>query len=488
MNKHRTHQIDDLAQRVFREALPPTWVANEQHHDYGKDYLVEIGEENGDLSGSSFYAQLKGQEHAQVSADTDVVKYSLETKYAEYYLDKIRDLPVFLVVVDVNEKKGWWLFLQPVLEGNQAWRERKSITLDLPAANALADTERLRLAVIEAKKWLRLHHAESIHDSVVAHKERVRRTDPRFDVAVSLVNDQPVFTLSAKEEVPITFAFTGDGKEIEKKIADLLDKGAMVTFQPGEIKVTGSKLFERFEEVGCAMQAGLDLPGALTLTCQDADGRDLVRLSDVPGRLTGGRKELWFEGTLTNSPLTLKVGPIAPGMGGSAKINLNVRCWSGQRLRQLAYFDRLYSFFQAVPKSATCVIQCQVDGNDVFSVGPALHTLPLAKPFASYLESLWKARRVAEHFDVNPVWSFEDFDREEQENVEQLYAVVFGTGWSKPMPKVRLTADCLRKTFCPEVAKKAAKPGAVRFTSDCSYSLMGEKFEVGRLGRVDEFS
>ncbi len=62
MNKHRTHQIDDLAQRFLRDALPPTWVPNEQHRDYGKDYLVEIGEDNGDLTGSSFYVQLKGQE------------------------------------------------------------------------------------------------------------------------------------------------------------------------------------------------------------------------------------------------------------------------------------------------------------------------------------------------------------------------------------------------------------------------------------------
>ena len=52
MKRHRTHQIDDLAQRVLRDALHPSWVLNEQHNDYGKDYLVEIGEDNGDLTGS----------------------------------------------------------------------------------------------------------------------------------------------------------------------------------------------------------------------------------------------------------------------------------------------------------------------------------------------------------------------------------------------------------------------------------------------------
>jgi hypothetical protein len=44
MNRHRTHQIDELAQRALRDALPTTWVPNKQENDYAKDYLIEIGE------------------------------------------------------------------------------------------------------------------------------------------------------------------------------------------------------------------------------------------------------------------------------------------------------------------------------------------------------------------------------------------------------------------------------------------------------------
>ena len=54
MNRHKTHQIDESAQTVLKSALALTWVVNEQHNDYGKDYLTEIGEDNGDLTGSSF--------------------------------------------------------------------------------------------------------------------------------------------------------------------------------------------------------------------------------------------------------------------------------------------------------------------------------------------------------------------------------------------------------------------------------------------------
>src|SRR6266478_4540879 len=127
MIRHLTHQIDDRAQVICRDILPMTWAMNEQKKDYGKDYIVEIGEDNGDLTGSSFFVQLKGQEKADIKADNSVVKFRLESKYASYYCDKIKDLPVFLVVVDVTQKKGWWLFLQPVLEADQSWRKQDSM-------------------------------------------------------------------------------------------------------------------------------------------------------------------------------------------------------------------------------------------------------------------------------------------------------------------------------------------------------------------------
>jgi hypothetical protein len=481
MNKHRSHQIDDLAQRFFCDSLPPTWVPNEQHKDYGKDYLVEIGEDNGDLTGSSFYVQLKGQETANFNADGSLVKYSLESKYASYYFDKIKDLPVFLVVVDVNEKKGWWLFLQPVLEADPTWRKQDSITVSLPLANDLTDTVEFHHAVEAAKKWMRLHHPESIHESVIAHKLRITGTDSRFDVNVSLVNDQPRFTLLPKEEVPLTFTFTGDPDKISKKVNDLIEKGASVAFQTGEVKVTGSKLFEPLEQSGCTIQAAVNLTGTHTLICRDEEGKELSRLSDVPGKLTGGRRELWFDGSFANSPLTIKLGPIAPDMGGSVQVNLNFHRWDGQPLTQLAYFDRLQSFFQALPQSASTTVECHIDGNLVFSVTLPLQDQPFAIPLGCYLETLSKARKVAQRFNVNPTWTVKSCDLDTLETADELYAIFFGTGWTKPMPNVQLKGSCSSKTFRFDVAKQAKKPGFVRLVSDCTYIFFGEKIEVGKL-------
>ena len=223
------------------------------------------------------------------------------------------------------------------------------------------------------------------------------------------------------------------------------------------------------------------LTGTLTLICRDGEGKELARLSDVPGQFIGGRKELWFEGGLVNSSLTLKLGPIAPGMGGSVQMNLNLHRWDGQPLTQLAYFDRLNEFFQALPKSVSTAIECQRDGNTIFSVAIPLQSQPFAVPLSRYFETLSKARKVAHRFNVNPAWTVKGCDLDTLENVEQLYAIFFGNGWSQPMPNVRLTASCIRKTFRFDMAKQAEKPVFVRLISDCSYMFFGEKIEVGRL-------
>ena len=166
MKKPLSHQIDDAARAIFDDLRPKTWVANEHRHDYGKDYLVEMGEANGNLTGESFYVQLKGQVRVSFNSSGKLAKFSLRTKHAAYYLDKVKDLPVFLVVVDVTKKRGWWVHLQPILDGESLWRRRNSVTIDLPASNELADVGKLREAVEVAKRWMRIRHRLAVGEGI----------------------------------------------------------------------------------------------------------------------------------------------------------------------------------------------------------------------------------------------------------------------------------------------------------------------------------
>jgi hypothetical protein len=479
MKRHSAHQIDELAQRVLHNAVPPSWLVNEHYIDYGKDYLVEVGDHSGELTGSSFYIQLKGHKKAEVAADGARVRHSLESKYAKYYVDKVKDLPVFLVVVDVAKKKGWWLFLQEALAADELWRSQASVTLSLPVANDICDAKLLRQAVEEAKKWMRVRHPESIHDIVIAHKELIRRTDPRFDVEVSLKNDQPNFTLLPKEAVHLQLEFRGRPDAIREKVNRLFDKGALVAFEAGEVRITGSKLFERTEHVGCAMQIAARLEATQNIISADENGTELSRLNGIPGRFAGGQKEFWFEGELAASPLTIKFGPVAPDVGGCFNIKMDPRRWDGQRLLQLAYFDRIRHFFAALPMAASIKAECEDHGNVVFSAAMSLRDLPFAAPFARYLDTLAKGRRVCSRLNKNPIWTVREFNRDAQESFEELDAILFGVGLSKPMPNLRLTMSCLRKTLSPLL--QTGKVGHSRIVSDVFYTFMGEKVGVGRL-------
>lgn len=157
MKRPKSHQIDELAQRIFRDAIPQSWVVNEQHEDYGIDYLVQIGKDNGDLTGINFFVQLKGQEAVSKSALDGSITFPLSSKHAKYYVEQVKDLPVFLVVVDVMNKCGWMLFLQRTLRNDLRWRQQKSRTVSIPHGNQIHDTKKFLNEVGDAKQWLRRH-------------------------------------------------------------------------------------------------------------------------------------------------------------------------------------------------------------------------------------------------------------------------------------------------------------------------------------------
>jgi hypothetical protein len=90
--------------------------------------------------------------------------------------------------------------------------------------------------------------------------------------------------LGAKEEVLLKLRFSGD--QIAAKVRDLIDKGASVDFKPGELKVTGSKLFDEIERTGCTVQARVSFPGSLSLACWNQGGLEIGRLPDLPGQFS----------------------------------------------------------------------------------------------------------------------------------------------------------------------------------------------------------
>jgi hypothetical protein len=82
MKRSRTHQIDALAQRYFKATIPVTWTPNEQKRDYGKDYLVEPGDDDGEQTGLKHLRAVEGTGGGQVyrRREPDKVLFGDETR------------------------------------------------------------------------------------------------------------------------------------------------------------------------------------------------------------------------------------------------------------------------------------------------------------------------------------------------------------------------------------------------------------------------
>jgi hypothetical protein len=266
---------------------------------------------------------------------------------------------------------------------------------------------------------------------------------------------------------------------IRGKINDLLDKGGIVAFEAGEVSIVGSKLFEEVERVGFQMQFEVTKEVDLTITSMDKDGNELARLREIPGKFTGGQRELWFSGELCASPLTVKFGPVAPNCGGAFSFHLDPQRWNGQHILRLAYFDRLLEFVQSMSSAASIKAQCEDHGNVVFTATMPLETQPFAIGFCKYLQTLAKGRKVCSRVNVNPVWTIATFDRDAQETFEELDAIFSGAGYSKPSPKLRLKLGCVSHTLSPHLVLPSKKPEHFMIVSTMTYSFMGESVEVG---------
>ena len=141
MKRPRQHEIDTAAQRLFESFLPTSWVVRKQEPDYGMDYDIEIFE-NEEPTGISFYIQLKGT--AKLDCKHNEVKFTFETDKLAYYIDKVNK-PVFIVLVDIENKGCFWLFAQNYIKEilskeKTEWRAQKTVTLYFLTNNTLPET------------------------------------------------------------------------------------------------------------------------------------------------------------------------------------------------------------------------------------------------------------------------------------------------------------------------------------------------------------
>lgn len=444
MKRPRSHEIDELAMRSFQCALPPSWVVNKQPLDYAKDYVVEIVE-TGNLTGTTFLVQLKGQESLSVSKDRKHATFWLKRKYAVYYADKVRQ-PVFLVLVDVNQKVGYWLFVEAYLLDDlqgKKWRKKDTVAIRVPTTNQLTDTNSLRSAVEAANQYMNALHPTAVRTAIKAHQLRLESLDPRFGVQVDVVNEREFVTVLPKEQVEVTITFKGEPGVLNPKLDNLFGRGLPTPFGPDEIEATGSPLFTEAFRAGGILEFRRPIVGAVSFLAVDRTDRVLSRLDNIPGKLTGGHTECRFEGTLPGTPLNLTITANREGGAGPVRFGFDMRRWHGSAILLLPYFDQIAAFFEGVKDAAGIDIQCFLLGNEFFSGRIHEEDLGIFKGLSGLLPFLSKAREICRIAGVSPILN-EKIDREKANDILELHKLLTEGEFRRKTPDAVVTCPVSR--------------------------------------------
>ena len=243
---------------------------------------------------------MKGEESVQPINDGRCVSFPLKKKHAIYYADKLKQ-PIFLVLVDVSRRLGYWLFLQKhLLEDwpNQKWHFQKTVSVQLPTSKTLNDINALWSAVKEAHDCMAARHPAAIPSAIKAERERLEKLDPRMGIRIDATETGQWIIVLPKEPADFTITFKGEPDQVNSKVDDLIGRGLSVSFNPEDIEVSGSPLLAEALKHGGTLISAQRIPAVFCLSASDDAGQVIGRLDGISGHVEGGPKERRFEGCL----------------------------------------------------------------------------------------------------------------------------------------------------------------------------------------------
>lgn len=403
MQKHSTHVIDEQAVHFFKGSLPPDdWTIYDIRPDYGKDHKVELVE-GGEHTGLTFWVQVKGQKRVRRLRD-GVISFKLETKDLDYHTRL--PTPVFLVVVDVTSRVGYWVFTQEYERTrlrNLAWRSQGHIQIRLPISNLLSDTRSLREA---ARKAIRYMARRSLGMGIGYAQEALKTLDPRFDVRIAATAQGEIADLNALEDLQIDLKFGVDFCETGK-LGDLIGRGIPVSIGPGDVTAEGSPLvgaiLEETSERHGLLQLLLEGAGHVRLTHFDNEGREIGRPHEIECFFEGGLEEARFSARTSYGNLTVQGFLTSrPGTPMQFEIKPDLGCWLGRPLSSLPNFELIRDLLGDPAEGHEMRVEFFIQAMPIFS-GAMLWgraELNSNRRTAGLVEFSTQARWIATTFDI----------------------------------------------------------------------------------------
>lgn len=475
------HEIDELAQRIFNDALPPSWIVNPFTRDYCKDFFVEIVNQE-EVTGDVFVIQLKGKKSTKATRRApSTMSVRVERDHLSYYLDTL-PLPVFLVAVDVNTREACFEFVQRTIDPQKlkAPGKGRAVSFRVRKSNRLNDTAKLKQEVQLAWEYMREKYPGSVAAAADYRRRALKQLDPRFDYVVTVVDGKEHITLHAKGPVDCKLSIAGDKEAVRAKVAAFLDHGKPITADT-DIKITveGSPIFAAAGGSVTAVSHTPLRPVEVVISAITAK-HGCASLPEYRGNMGGGFKHQSFEGTLAHCPLAIHLA-VEPSQDGRGVSHLSWRwepdAWTGCRLILLPWLDAVKQFLLSISEpDARIRVQVKTLGTQILQLNsPAAADMRQLADCAVFAETLSHARHVCRTLELDPVVP-DDFTEQDFQDIEELYALVT-TGRYKHPGTFEFTCGLEMEGSEAEHSYSGGK--FLIHSGDSTYSFLGTKFPFG---------
>lgn len=426
------HETDKKARSILDGALSSWASTNHHQEDYGVDCTCEIFATNDSsckaASGIDFQIQLKGTTDARYI--DDAIAFSLKTDLLIHAIQNKR-IPFFLVVIDVIESKGAFVFLQeyPVNELPRTWQSQETVSLRLPLANSIHDATGFEKCVRLADARMAVLRPGSIDGALKAECNRMQSLDPRIQVEITANSKGQQIEIRAIDKLEFTIQFNGPPEDLKQIHRRFLDKGELVT--PLDfgvtVNVTGFPLIPTTPNAITQLQFCRQCLGAVRISRNRANAE--VGLIEVGGAWTIGAKTAQLTATLPNRLLSVNAMISEPGPTSipvDFEFLFDISDWIGKDIvTGLKHFDTLYGVLNGIESTDSLKLELTMEGNVLATVFAPVERLEWAMGVSATLSIVKKLKHICQRTKTG-IKMPESLYHNEVCHIEYAYAFITG--------------------------------------------------------------
>lgn len=470
--------VEQNAIALLKSLLPDSWLWRPQSPDFFVDYNVEVVEA-GELTGLQLGIQVKGRQSVKIRKGG--IRFPMDRKPLLYYRDNAR-VPVFISLVDVTERNGYWVFAQKYLREHAAAARldsQNTLSVTFNLTDSFRDLPRFTKAVKQAERYVRDMYPGSIRAAVEERKSTLEKLDPAIGVNVSVQAGREVVELHPS--APLSLTFTSGDAETRRQFLTMVKRGDVFLADMDFVGPHESPLIQTLMPEG-RYKLRFEpepRPGSVQLRWKNS------KFLQIEGCWRGGIEAMRFVGTLPRSPFSVEItisrGAKDDEFSISVSTPLRLDQWEGQQLSRLAWFDELRSLAATLATEEEVELAYFVEGLRVGSGQLSATSNEANQQLHRELDWFERIRSVAQYYGIDArLPKPSDITYHTERELDALWALTRGDSFQDFISGA--TFGCSVESETPLPAQwRSGKPqphGTMKIIGTAAFDLFGHVIEI----------